>query len=71
MKEMKGDEGSTFSKLPDWKSLFLFKIKIKENPGCPNKGYNVVFKNFHQNIRAYYRSKKESALINDWKNIAN
>ena len=25
---------------------------------CPNKEYNVVFKNFHQNIRAFPKSKK-------------
>ena len=53
---MKGDEGDIFSKAPDQKSLFLFKIKIKQNPGCLNKEYNVVFKHFHQNIRAYPRS---------------
>ena len=53
---MKGDEGDIFSKAPDQKTLFLFKIKIKQNPGCLNKEYNVVFKHFHQNIRAYPRS---------------
>ena len=34
---MEGDEGGMFSKAPDWKPLFLLKIKIKQNPGCPNK----------------------------------
>ena len=34
---MKGDEGGIFSKAPDWKTLFLPKIKIKQNTGCPNK----------------------------------
>ena len=34
---MKGDEGGIFSKAPDWKTLFLLKIKIKQNPGCSNK----------------------------------
>ena len=53
---MKGDEGDIFSKAPDQKPLFLFKIKIKQNPACLNKEYNVVFKHFHQNIRAYPRS---------------
>ena len=28
---MKGDEGSFFSKAPDWKPLFLPKIKFKQN----------------------------------------
>ena len=40
----------------------------KQNPGCPNKEYNAVFKHIHQNIKAYWR-KQKSALINDWKNI--
>ena len=34
---MKGDEGGIFSKAPDWKTLFLLKIKIKQNSGCPKK----------------------------------
>ena len=34
---MKRDEGGIFSKAPDWKTLFLLKMKIKQNPGCPNK----------------------------------
>ena len=34
---IKGDEGGIFSKTPDWKTLFLLKMKIKENPGCSNK----------------------------------
>ena len=50
---MKGHEGDIFSKASDQKPLFLFKIKIKQNPGCLNKEYNVVFKHFHKNIRAY------------------
>ena len=49
---MKGDEGGIFSKFPDGEPLSLFKIKIKQNPGCPNKEYNVAFKHFHQNIGA-------------------
>ena len=53
---MKGDEGGNFSKVPDWKPLFLLKIKIKQKPACRNKEYNVAFKHFHQNIRAYPRS---------------
>ena len=53
---MKGDEGDIFSKAPVQKSLLLFKIKIKQNRGCLKKDYNVVFKHFHQNIKAYPRS---------------
>ena len=34
---------SIFSKVPDRKPLFLLNIKIKQNPRCPNKQYNVVF----------------------------
>ena len=56
---MEGDEVGIFSKAPDWKPLFLLKIKIKQNAGCPNKD---IFKHIHQNIRAYPISKK-SALI--------
>ena len=40
---MKGDEGGIFSNFPDRKPLFLLKIKVKQNPGCPNKEYNIVF----------------------------
>ena len=50
---MKGDEGGYFSKFPDGKALLLFKIKIKQNSGCPNKGYYVDFKQLHQNVKAY------------------
>ena len=46
------------------------KIRIKQNPGFPCKEYNSVFKHCHQNIRAYPRSKKRSAMTNDWENIA-
>ena len=41
---MKGDEGGIFSNAVDWKSLFQLNIEIKQNPGCPNKEYNAVFK---------------------------
>ena len=57
---MKGDGGRNFSKTPDRKLLLLLKIKIKQKPACRNKEYNVAFKHFHQNIRAYTRS---------WKNL--
>ena len=46
------------SKFPDWKPFLLFKIKIKQSPGCPNEDHNVGFKQFYQNIKAYHRSKK-------------
>ena len=58
---MKVDEGGIFSEAPDWKTLFLLKIKIKQNPGCPIKNENVVFKHFHQNIKPIW--------TNDWDNI--
>ena len=64
---MEGGEVGTFSKVPDWKNLFLLnktQAKVKQNPGCPNKD---IFKH-QQNIRVYPKSKK-SALINDYENI--
>ena len=61
---MKGDKRGYFSKFPDWKHLFLFKMKIKQNPGCPNKEFKVDFKHFHQNIRVYHKSKK--ICISQW-----
>ena len=39
---MVGDEGGIFSKAPDWKCFFLLKMKIKQNPGCSNKEYDVI-----------------------------
>ena len=58
-----------FSKAPNWKPLFLLKIKIKQNSDCSNKEHNAIFKHIHQSIRAYFRSKKKSGLINGWENI--
>ena len=43
-------------------------MKIKQNPGCPNKESNTIFEHIHQNIRSYYRSKK-GPLINEYENI--
>ena len=40
------------------KTFALLKIKIRQNPGCPNKEYNAIFDHIHQNIRAYPRSTK-------------
>ena len=40
---MEGDKGGIFSEVSDRKSLSLFKIKIKQNPGRPNKEYNAIF----------------------------
>ena len=34
---MDGSEGGIFSKDPNWKSLFLLKIKIKKTPSCQTK----------------------------------
>ena len=50
---VEGDEGSIFSKAPDWQSLF--KIKIEQTPGCPNKEYNAFFKHINQNVMTYPR----------------
>ena len=67
---MEGDVGGIFSEAPDWKSLFLLKIKIKQNSGCPNKEYNSIFEHINHITRAYPRSqKKKSALIDDYENI--
>ena len=68
---MKGDEGDVFSKAPDWKPLFSLKIKMKQNPGCSNKEYNVIVKYFHQNTRVYLRSKIKSALTKQRKALTN
>ena len=42
---MEGDEGNIFSKPPDWKSLFVGKIKIKNvtKRGCLNEEYDSIF----------------------------
>ena len=55
---MEGVEGGMFSKAPDWKPLSLLKVEIKQNPGCPYKKYNAIFKHIHENIRTYHGSKK-------------
>ena len=52
------------------KKAFSISFSLKEIPGWPNKESNLAFKHFHQNIRAYPRSKKD-ALTNDWESIAN
>ena len=54
---MEKNEGGIFSKAPDPKSLFLVKIKIKQNSDFPNKEYNAIFMHIHQNTRTYPRSK--------------
>ena len=53
---VEGDEGGIFEKSSRLKPFpyFLLKIKIKQNPGCPNKEYNAIFKHIHQNIRAQW-----------------
>ena len=40
---MEGNEG-VFSVTLQTENLFFFKIKIEQNPGCPNKEYNPIFK---------------------------
>ena len=54
---MEGDEGHIFIKAPGWKPLFLRNLKIKQNLGCPNKGYNAIFCNIHQSTKASPRSR--------------
>ena len=36
--------------IPPWNLCFLLETKIKQDPGCPKKEYNAVFKNI-QNVR--------------------
>ena len=55
---MEGNEVDIFSLAPDRITLFLLKIKIKQNPGSLNKEHNAIFEHIHLNIRAYPRSKK-------------
>ena len=43
---------------PDWKTLFLYKIKIKQNPDCRRNEYNAIFEHLHQNVRVYPKFKK-------------
>ena len=57
-------------KLPDWKSfwsffVFLFCLRWKLNKTQAAQ----IFKQIRQNIRAYFRSKKKSGLIEDSENI--
>ena len=61
---MGGDQGDSFSKAPDWKPLFLLKMKIKQNPASPNKKYNEIFKYIHEDVRIYPRNKK--ICIDQW-----
>ena len=37
-------------------------MKIKQNPGSPNKKHHSIFKHIPQNIRGYPRSRKKSSL---------
>ena len=62
---MEEDETDIFSKAPDSESLLLLKRTIKQNPSSPNQNYNAIFKDIHQIVRAYPRSKQKSALINN------
>ena len=43
---MKGDEGGIFSKAPEWKTLVLLKMKIKQNLEAAQIKNNAVFKHF-------------------------
>ena len=42
-------KGSIFNKAPDWNCWFCLRQKLKQNLGCPNKEYNTIFKDIHQN----------------------
>ena len=66
---MEEEEGCIFSIAPGWKPLLLLKIKVKQNPGCPNEEHNAIFEHIPKNIWVNRRNKKRSAYINDWKNI--
>ena len=61
---MKGNEVGIFTKAPGWILLFLLMVKLKQNPGYPNKEYYTIFKHIYQNIRACPRSKKTFIDIN-------
>ena len=64
---MEGGEVGIFSKALDWKPLFLLKIKIKQNPGCPNKEYNIS--STFIRISVPIAEVKKSVLINCYENI--
>ena len=57
-------------KISESKTFVLSYFKVKNNPDCSNKEYNVVFKHFYHNITVFPKSKKKSALINEWKIVA-
>ena len=62
-------EVGIFSKAPDWKPLFLLKIKHKQNPGCRNKQYRFQFLNTFIRISGPILEVKKLPLINDYENI--
>ena len=64
-----GGEVGIFSKAPDWKPLFLLKIKHKQNPGCRNKQYRFQFLNTFIRISGPILEVKKLPLINDYENI--
>ena len=61
------DQGDSFSKAPDWKPLFLLKMKSKQNLAYPNKKHNEIFKYIHEDSGSIPEIKK-SALTNGWEN---
>ena len=65
---MEGDKGGNFSKAP--KSLFLLKIKIKQNSGYPNKVYNAISLSIpkFKKICDWENQMIGKMLINIWKN---
>ena len=59
-------EGGVFSKVLDFRHLFLLKIKIKRILDCLNEKHNAIFMHIDQNAMANARRKEKIALINEW-----
>ena len=49
---------------PDWKTLFLHKIKIKQNSDCRRNENSAIFEHLHQNVTANPKIKK--IWIDQW-----
>ena len=56
---MKEDEGGVFSKVLDFRHLFLLKIKIKRILDCLNEKHNAICKHIDQNAMAILEEKKK------------
>ena len=53
---MEAEEGGVLHKTSDRKSLFFLKIKNRQDPDCPSKEYNVIFKYKSWEILAFGRA---------------